>query len=165
MSAFGPNRTSTCAPHDVATRVCWETVAASAASASARLAKDRSFRRASRSSPSSIGVRLYQRLHKGVARWNKIIEATGIKFELKLLHVAFHRHIGEFRDVVTTPAGDLIDNAAWKRARTLGCLRAPMEILLPYAAGGRTREVCELDRAPTVGIDNQPGDFEYVKIA
>ena len=68
--------------------------------------------------------------NKGVARWNKIIEVAGIKFELKLPHVAFHRHIGEFRDVVATPAGDLIDKAVWKIARMLGCLRVLMGISL-----------------------------------
>ena len=55
--------------------------------------------------------------NKGVARWNKIIEVAGIKFELKLPHVAFHRHIGEFRDVVATPAGDLIDKAVWENSK------------------------------------------------
>jgi benzoyl-CoA 2,3-epoxidase subunit B len=29
-------------------------------------------------------------------RWNKIIEKAGVEFQLKLPHVAFHRHIGEF---------------------------------------------------------------------
>jgi len=29
-------------------------------------------------------------------------------------HVAFHRQIGEFRDVHATPDGDLIDSQAWK---------------------------------------------------
>ena len=32
----------------------------------------------------------------GVGRWNKVINELGIPFEIKLPHVAFHRHIGEF---------------------------------------------------------------------
>ena len=42
---------------------------------------------------------------KGVERWNKMIEKTGVKFRLELPHVAFHRHIGEFKDVKASPEG------------------------------------------------------------
>ena len=52
---------------------------------------------------------------RGLERWNKIIERVGVDFKLELPHVAFHREIGEFRDVEATPAGVLIDDAAWKR--------------------------------------------------
>src|SRR5499427_5001929 len=57
---------------------------------------------------------------RGLDRWNKIIERTGVPFKLQLPHVAFHRQIGEFRGWIA---------------------------------------------APRVGIDNKPGDFEYVKLA
>ena len=104
--------------------------------------------------------------NKGVARWNKVIEVTGIKFELKLPHVAFHRHIGEFRDVVATPAGDLMDKAAWEKSK---------DAWLPSSSDGDFIEslmqpVIERGKfaswiaPPKVGIDNKPGDFEYVKI-
>src|SRR5262249_21782898 len=33
---------------------------------------------------------------RGLDRWNKIIERTGVQFRFELPHVAFHRHIGEF---------------------------------------------------------------------
>jgi benzoyl-CoA 2,3-dioxygenase component B len=35
----------------------------------------------------------------GVGRWNKVIEQIGIPFQMKLPHVAFHRHIGEFSSI------------------------------------------------------------------
>src|SRR5450755_644292 len=54
---------------------------------------------------------------KGIERWNKIIARSGVAFRLALPHVAFHREIGECRDVRTTPAGELIDTAAWDRQR------------------------------------------------
>ena len=60
---------------------------------------------------------------KGVERWNKIIEKTGVKFRLELPHVAFHRHIGEFKDVKVSPKGDAIGEAAWARTRMPGCRR------------------------------------------
>jgi benzoyl-CoA 2,3-dioxygenase component B len=104
---------------------------------------------------------------KGVERWNKIIEHTGVDFRLKLPHVAFHRDIGEFKNVQATPEGKLIDEATWKRDR---------DKYLPSADDGAfieslMRSVCQRGRfaswiaPPKVGIDNRPGDFEYVKIA
>ena len=104
---------------------------------------------------------------KGVARWNKIIEANGIKFALTLPHVAFHRHIGEFRDIAATPTGELLDKAAWEKSR---------DAWLPSVAdgdfiAGLMQPVVERGKfaswiaPPKVGIDNKPGEFEYVKIA
>jgi benzoyl-CoA 2,3-dioxygenase component B len=104
---------------------------------------------------------------KGVERFNKIIERNGVDFRLKLPNVAFHRHIGEFRDVHATPAGTLIDAATWKREK---------DKWLPSASDGAFIEslmqpVTEPGQfaswiaPPKVGIDNRPGDFEYVKIA
>src|SRR3974390_3088064 len=52
---------------------------------------------------------------KGLLRWNKVITTAGIDYQLKLPHVAFHRQIGEFKDVEATPEGELIDAAAWNK--------------------------------------------------
>jgi benzoyl-CoA 2,3-dioxygenase component B len=104
---------------------------------------------------------------KGIERWNKIIEKTGVRFAFKLPHVAFHRKIGEFRDVQATPDGVLIDAATWQRER---------DRWLPSRADGDFIEslmkpVTEPGKfagwiaPPKVGIDNKPGDFEYVQIA
>ncbi|MEP7029854.1 MAG: benzoyl-CoA 2,3-epoxidase subunit BoxB [Pseudolabrys sp.] len=104
---------------------------------------------------------------KGVARWNKIIEATGVKFQLALPHVAFHRHIGEFRDVHAGVTGELMDEAAWNKQKN---------IWLPSTADGDfinslMQPVAEPGKfagwiaPPKVGIDNKPGEFEYVKLA
>jgi len=103
---------------------------------------------------------------KGVDRWNKIIEATGVKFHLGLPHVAFHRHIGEFRDIVATPTGEPLDKGAWEKRK---------DEWLPSTAdgdfiAGLMQPVVEPGKfaswiaPPKVGIDNKPGDFEYVKI-
>jgi benzoyl-CoA 2,3-dioxygenase component B len=104
---------------------------------------------------------------KGIERFNKIIERTGIEFRLALPHVAFHRHIGEFRDVHATPSGVLIDDATWAKDH---------DKWLPSAAdgdfiGSLMKPVSEPGKfaswiaPPKVGIDNRPGDFEYVKVA
>ena len=57
---------------------------------------------------------------KCVERWNKIIEKTGVKFCLELPHTAFHRQIGEFRDVNATPKGIIVDAAEWAKRPTAG---------------------------------------------
>jgi benzoyl-CoA 2,3-dioxygenase component B len=104
---------------------------------------------------------------KGVERWNKIIEKTGVQFKLELPHVAFHRHIGEFKDVHATPSGILLDDATWAKQK---------DQWIPSASDGDfiaslMQPVSEIGKfagwiaAPKVGIDNKPGDFEYVKIA
>jgi benzoyl-CoA 2,3-dioxygenase component B len=104
---------------------------------------------------------------KGVERWNKIIEKAGVKFRLELPATTFHRQIGEFRDVNTTPKGVLVDAATWAKTR---------DEYLPSKADGDFIESLmqpEVEPGkfaswiapPKVGIDNKPGDFEYVKIA
>ncbi len=40
---------------------------------------------------------------KGLLRWNKIISTAGYDIKLTLPNVAFHRQIGEFRDIHATP--------------------------------------------------------------
>src|SRR4030081_511489 len=54
---------------------------------------------------------------RGLDRWNKIIEKTGVPFRLELPHVAFHRQIGEFRDVKASPSGQLVDDATWTKGK------------------------------------------------
>jgi len=104
---------------------------------------------------------------KGVERWNKIIEKTGVPFRLELPHTAFHRQIGEFKNVEASPKGELLSQAQWEKER---------DAYLPSLADGDfirslMKPQMEPSRfaswiaAPKVGIDNKPGDFEYVKIA
>jgi benzoyl-CoA 2,3-dioxygenase component B len=95
-----------------------------------------------------------------------VISTAGYDFKLALPHVAFHRAIGEFKDVHATPEGLLIDDATWGKRR---------DDWLPSTADGDfiaslMTPVTEIGgfaswiSPPKVGIDNKPGDFEYVKI-
>ena len=95
-----------------------------------------------------------------------MISTAGYDYKLMLPHVAFHRAIGEFKDVHATPEGELIDDAAWTKRK---------DEWLPSSNDGAfitslMRPVTESGgyapwiAAPKVGIDNKPGDFEYVKI-
>ena len=54
---------------------------------------------------------------RGLDRWNKIIDKTGVAFKLELPHVGFHRQIGEFKDAHVSPDGKLMDDAAWERQK------------------------------------------------
>lgn len=102
----------------------------------------------------------------GVNRWNKVIEKAGVNFQLKLPSVAFHRHIGEFRNVQASPDGQLLSEAEWDTCK---------DQWLPSREDGEfiesLMEPCwergkfaSWIAPPKVGIDNKPGDFEYVKI-
>jgi len=103
----------------------------------------------------------------GVERWNKIIEKYGISFRLTLPHVAFHRHIGEFAKVKTDPTGTIISEAEWEKRRDeflpSNSDREYIESLMkPEREPGKFASWIS---PPKVGIDNKPGDFEYVKLA
>jgi benzoyl-CoA 2,3-dioxygenase component B len=103
---------------------------------------------------------------KGLLRWNKVIATAGIDFALALPHVAFHRQIGEFKDVQATPAGELIDGAAWDKRKgewlpSAGDGAFVASLMEPVSEPG---QFAGWIAPPRVGIDNKPGDFEYVKI-
>jgi len=104
----------------------------------------------------------------GVERWwNRIIERAGFDYRLKLPHVAFHRHIGEFAAIHADPDGNLLSAAEWERRR---------DEFLPSDDDNRyiqslMRPVTEPGiyaswiAPPKAGIDGKPGDFEYVKLS
>jgi benzoyl-CoA 2,3-epoxidase subunit B len=104
---------------------------------------------------------------RGLDRWNKIIEKIGVAFRLALPHVAFHRQIGEFRDLKASPGGLILDDAAWNKSKD-GWLPSTQDgdfiqsLMKPVTEPGR---FASWIAPPRVGIDNKPGDFEYVKIA
>ena len=108
---------------------------------------------------------------RGVRRWNQIIKRHGINFELKLPHRAFNRQIGSFNQANTggqqvSPDGEVITEAAWTenhgnwlpteadRAFVIGLMQ-PITEPGKYAAW---------IAPPARGINNQPIDFEYVRL-
>ena len=105
---------------------------------------------------------------RGLDRWNKIIERTGVPYKLELPHVGVpppdrrvqgHQGGAGRRDRSTTPPGIA--------RRTSGCRRADdgefiQSLMKPVTEPG---QFASWIAPPRVGIDNKPGDFEYVKIA
>ena len=102
----------------------------------------------------------------GVTRWNRVIERAGIPFRLSLPHVAFNRRIGEFAATRTDTDGSLLSAEQWE---------ARKDAMLPSTDDNRFVEslmrpehqpgaFASWISPPRIGIDNKPGDFEYVKI-
>src|ERR1700753_2346163 len=103
---------------------------------------------------------------KGMLRWNKVISLAGYDVKLTLPNVAFHRQIGEFKDIHATPDGVLIDDATWNKRKGEW---------LPSSADGdfiaslmtpvtETGVYASWIAAPQVGIDNKPRDLQYGQI-
>ena len=102
----------------------------------------------------------------GVKRWSAIISKHNIKFSLTLPHEGFHRKIGVFDQAPITPEGDVITAEEWQDRH---------DEWLPSSADGdyiqslmvpvnETGQYANWIAPPKIGIDNKPGDFEYVKL-
>ncbi len=103
----------------------------------------------------------------GVARWNKAIAQAGYDFRLTLPHVGFNRRIGAFAGVPIAPDGAVLGTAAWQAQRDAFLPSAAdgayiESLMRPVAAPG---QYAPWIAPPRAGIDNKPGDFEYVRIA
>ena len=102
----------------------------------------------------------------GLTRWNKIMKRKNIDFEFRLPHEGFNRNIGVFANVSVDPTGNIISPDSWE---------AQMPEWLPSKADGafiqslmkpcyEPGQYASWIAPPKVGINNQVGDFEYVKL-
>jgi benzoyl-CoA 2,3-dioxygenase component B len=103
---------------------------------------------------------------RGLDRWNKIIAKTEVGFKFELPHVGFHRQIGEFKDAKVTPTGVIVDEGTWNRdigkwLPSRGDGDFIVSLMQPVSEPG---QFANWIAPPRIGIDNKPGDFEYVKI-
>jgi benzoyl-CoA 2,3-epoxidase subunit B len=101
----------------------------------------------------------------GVDRWNKAIEKAGIEVRAQAAARGVPPHIGEFSRRARDPTASSL-SGEWDEAR---------DKWLPSKADGDFIEslmkpesspasIAGWIAPPKVGIDNKPGDFEYVKI-
>jgi benzoyl-CoA 2,3-dioxygenase component B len=103
----------------------------------------------------------------GIKRWNKALSKKGIDFELVSPHKAFNRKIGMFSEIHVTPAGEVVSQATFEAnvndylpdESDLAYINSLMKPC--YDKG----EYAGWIAPPKVGINQQPGDFEYVKLA
>ena len=88
-------------------------------------------------------------------------------FELALPHVAFNRRVGAFADLDVTPQGTVIDADAWERRQEewlpTESDRAYVRSLMP-AAVTEPGKFANWIAPPSRGINQQPVDFEYVRL-
>lgn len=103
---------------------------------------------------------------KGVLRWNKAIERAGIDFEMTLPHRAFDRQIGAFAGLRVSPEGKVLSEAEWNANKDRWLPtdedRAYVTSLMG-AAVTQPGKFAHWIAPPARGINNQPGDFEYVR--
>ncbi len=104
---------------------------------------------------------------KVMLRWNRVFQTHDIDYSLKLPHRAFHRAVGEFADVHATPDGDLISESEWQeRKGEWMASESDLEYILSLMELQKTPgKFANWIAAPRAGINGQPGDFEYVKLA
>ena len=102
----------------------------------------------------------------GLTRWNKIMKRKNVDFEFRLPHEGFNRNIGVFANVSVDPQGNIISPDSWE---------AQMAEWLPTKADGEfiqslmkpcydPGQYASWIAPPKVGINNQAGDYEYVKL-
>ncbi len=102
----------------------------------------------------------------GVGRWNKVVEKSGLDFRLSLPHVAFNRRIGEFSALRADAGGAILSDDEWnaRRDRFLPSLEDNIYITSLMQPVSTPGAFAGWIAPPKAGVDNKPGDFEYVKI-
>ena len=103
---------------------------------------------------------------RGIDRWNRVIEKAGIDFRIKQPHKAFNRRIGEFADLHVSTEGEVIDAKTWANRQyewlpTESDLKFLVDLMHPVTEPGK---FASWIAPPKVGVDQKPGDFEYVKL-
>jgi len=102
----------------------------------------------------------------GLNRWNKTLKRANIDFAFALPHEGFNRSIGVFSSVSINPQGDIISAdewasqaSSWLPSKSDGAYI--QSLMKPCSEPG---QYASWIAPPKVGINNQPGDFEYVQL-
>jgi benzoyl-CoA 2,3-dioxygenase component B len=101
----------------------------------------------------------------GVTRWNKVIEKAGIPVRLSVPHKAFHRNIGALSGVKVSPDGHVLSEAEWE-LRKNQWLPTAEDRAFVASLMGRVVEPGKFANwiaPPSLGINRQAVDFEYVR--
>ena len=101
----------------------------------------------------------------GVERWNRVIAKNGVDFKLTVPHKAFHRSIGKLAGHHFDPSGRPISAAEWQK-NVDSWLPSTEDRAYVASLMGRVIEVGKYANwiaAPTVGLNRQPIDMEYVR--
>jgi benzoyl-CoA 2,3-dioxygenase component B len=101
----------------------------------------------------------------GVGRWNRVLQKNGVSFELTVPHKAFNRQIGPLSGVRISPNGTVLSELDWQAGRPAWL---PTEedhdfiqsLMGPVLEPGR---FANWIAPPSIGINKQPLDFQYVR--
>ncbi len=104
---------------------------------------------------------------RGVDRWNRILREHGIAVELRLPHRGFHRAIGAFAECRVSPDGRLVPESEWdaKKHEWLPTEADSAHIASLMKPVVECRKFASWIAPPARGINAQPVDFEYVRLA
>ena len=101
----------------------------------------------------------------GISRWNKVIEKAGLAFRLTLPHKAFNRHIGTFAGLRVSPEGRVLSESEWlmnvDQWLATEADRAYVASLMGRVV--ETGKYANWIAPPSIGINKQPVDFEYIR--
>jgi benzoyl-CoA 2,3-dioxygenase component B len=101
----------------------------------------------------------------GIGRWNKVMEKAGIATRLTVPHKAFNRKIGTLASTRVSPDGRVISEADWA-AHEREWLATPEDRAFVASLMGRVVEPGRFANwiaPPSIGINKQPIDFQYVR--
>lgn len=102
----------------------------------------------------------------GVEKWNQEFKEQGINYHIKLPHRRFNRTVGMWSEVRCDPEGNLVTEAEWMHNKhkwlptdeDKAFVRSLMQqVITPGKVAGWIAP-------PPRGINDQPFDFEYVKL-
>lgn len=104
---------------------------------------------------------------RGILQWNRIVKKGGIDFEITLPSVTFNRAIGEFSGIETDLEGSLLSPEDWQSRKDEMLPNSDdgefIQGLIKHSAKRDAGGFASWIAPPKVGINNKPGDFEYVK--
>ncbi|HSQ64274.1 MAG TPA: benzoyl-CoA 2,3-epoxidase subunit BoxB [Polyangiaceae bacterium] len=104
---------------------------------------------------------------RGVDKWNRTIAQAGIKFEFKLPHRRFHRHVGLYQNAFFDPEGTPISKEEFEKKKADWL---PTDEDKTYVRGLMTKPIYDPKQManwiapPKIGIKGKPVDFEYVHV-
>ncbi len=104
---------------------------------------------------------------RGVDRWNKTIAEEGVDFVIRLPSNRFHRQIGIYAGHAFDPDGKPMSMDQWQARRGEWLPDAPDEVYVkslmqPVTLPGK---IAGWIAPPAKGINGQPEQFEYVRLA
>ena len=118
----------------------------------------------------AINMRLrddYRRdVTRGITRWNKLIKRYGFDYEVKVPHEGFNRQIGIFADKPIDIDGNVLAEDAYNNLindwlPTSSDRDYVQSLMQPCLEPG---QYANWIAPPKFGVDNRPGDFEYVQL-